>query len=107
MFLNELGVELACAVNTDRKAVIDASHRVFVNYETFYFSDDDAQEAFRRAPHRYSGLLTDPVTRKRFAPGSDSPRRETGGRVLYFASAETAAQFDSDPDEFGAMDLSM
>jgi YHS domain-containing protein len=106
-YLNALGVELACIVFPERKAIIDSTHRALVNYETYYLSNREAMTAFTAAPYRYTGRLTDPVTRERFVPSAESPRREGGGRVFYFASAETVAQFDSDPDRFSALDLSM
>lgn len=106
-YLNDLGLEFACAVHPDRKAVLDAEHRVFVNYETYYVSDRDAHELFLGAPHRYAGRITDPVSHQRFSADADSPRRDRAGRIFYFAGAETVARFDEDPDRFSTPMLSM
>jgi YHS domain-containing protein len=106
-YLNDLGIAVACAVHPDREAVIDAAHRVFVNYETFYLSDAATRARFEAAPHEYAGKLTDPVSRARFIPSAGSPRREVGERVFLFASAETAARFDEDPERYATLSFSM
>ena len=99
-YLRELGITLPCAVHAGRPAVLDAEHRVFVNWEAFYVSDAGARTAFEAAPYRYAGRLTDPVSRERFTAGETSPRRDFGERIYYFASAQTLAKFDADPDAY-------
>jgi YHS domain-containing protein len=100
-YLNELGVTIPCAVNPARSAVLDAAHRAFVNYEAYYFCDEASMNKFVAEPYRYTGKVTDPVTRERFIPAADSPKRSYGGRLFYFASAETAKTFDSDQMKYG------
>ena len=100
-YLNELGVTLSCAVDPSRSAIIDAAHRALVNYEAYFFADEATKEAFMAEPYRFTGRVTDPVSRARFAPTSNSPVRSHGGRLFYFSSAETAATFDTDPGKYG------
>lgn len=100
-YLNELGVRIPCAVDPARPAILDAAHRAFVNYEVYFFSNDANMNKFIAAPYKYTGRVTDPVTRERFVPTADSPRRSYGGRLFYFASAQTATTFDADQMKYG------
>ena len=100
-YLNELGIELSCAVDSTRPAIIDSAHRALVNSEAYFVADDAALKAFVENPYRYTGKVTDPVSRSRFVPTAQSPLRSHGGRLFYFASGETAAKFDSDPTRYG------
>ncbi len=97
IWLNQLGITLACVVDPTRNAVLDADHRVFVNYETYYLSDEQAVQTFKAEPWRYTGMVTDPVSKARFQPAGDSPRAVHQGRVFYFASADNAKTFALDP----------
>ena len=90
-------ISLPSAVDPSRTAVIDAEHRVFLNYEIFYFADDKLKRSFLADPVAYSGLLTDPVTLRRFQPAADSPRRDHEGRIYLFSGEDSAAGFDADP----------
>ena len=100
-YLNDLGISLSCVVDPSRPALLDASHRAFVNYEAYYFADDAAMKAFVAEPYRYSGKVTDPVSMTRFSPTAESPTRSFGGRLFYFSSDETAATFDTDQPKYG------
>lgn len=97
VWLTQLGIELACVVDPPAPARLDAEHRVFVNLETYYLSQPAAVTAFRQTPWEFSGPLTDPVSRARFVPTADSPRRERGDRTFFFESDATLAEFDADP----------
>ena len=99
-YLRDLGISLACPVHPERPAVIDAEHRAFVNWEAYYFSDAQARAEFADAPLHFAGRLTDPVTHRRFVATDASPRRDYGERVYYFASDQTVARFDADPDAY-------
>lgn len=88
------------AVDPSRPAVIDEAHRVFVNYEIYYFADLELKERFGSDPTAYTGLLTDPVTLDRFAPNAGSPRRDYDGRIYFFPDAAAAAAFDADPSRY-------
>jgi YHS domain-containing protein len=100
-YLNELGIQIACAVDPSRPAMLDASHRALVNHEAYYFADDSAMRAFIAEPYRYTGKVTDPVSLARFVPGAESPVRSYSGRLFYFTSEETAKTFDSDLLKYG------
>ncbi len=97
IWLKQLGIALKCVVDPSRDAVLDPAHRVFVNWETYYLCDDAALAAFRAAPWRYAGMVTDPVSRERFRPDGTSPTAAHGGRLFYFAADEHARTFAADP----------
>jgi YHS domain-containing protein len=96
-----MGISLPCAVHPDQSAILDAEHRALVNYEAYYFGSSEAQEAFVAEPWKYTGKVTDPVSRERFVPTAESPVRTYGGRIFFLQSAETATTFDNDPPRFG------
>jgi len=100
-YLNELGVSIPCAVNPSRPAILDAAHRAFVNYEVYFFSDEPSMSKFIAEPYKFTGKVTDPVTRERFVPTADSPKRSYDSRLFYFASSQTVGTFDSDPMRYG------
>jgi len=95
--LNQLGIKVACVVDPTATAILDEAHRVFVNYEAYYFSSAKTRRAFGQEPWRYTGLLTDPVSRERFQPDATSPTTEHEGRRFFFSSAANAQTFDQDP----------
>lgn len=97
IWLNQLGITVACVVDPARNAVLDEAHRVFVNYETYYLCDEQALATFKAAPWKHTGLVTDPVSRERFRPDGKSPRATHQGRLFYFASAANAETFAQDP----------
>ena len=96
--LKELGLTVPDLIDPNRPAVLDVAHRSFVNYETFFFADEADKRRFDADPTASCGILTDPVTKQRFRPGSDSPHREFNGRAYYFLSAATMAAFDQAPE---------
>ena len=106
-YLIDMDATFSCAVHPEQPAIIDAEHRVFVNYEVYYVGSDAAREEFEAEPWRYTGGVTDPVTRERFIPGSDSPHRLFDGRQFYLASPENAATFDEDPEMYGTLQPGM
>jgi len=96
----ELGLAIPDAVDPKRPAVLDAAHRTFVNYETFFFADEADRRRFEADPTASCGVLTDPVSKERFRPGSDSPHGEFGGRPYYFFSEANKAAFEKTPEAF-------
>jgi YHS domain-containing protein len=98
--LAELGIEVPDLVDPDRPAVLDAEHRSFVNYETFFFADEADKHRFDADPTASCGVLTDPVTKQRFRPGNDSPRRVHGGRAYFFLTAANRDTFAANPDAY-------
>jgi len=100
-YLTDMGATFSCVVHSDQLAIIDARHRAFVNYEVYYFSSDEALQAFVAEPWKYTGRVTDPITRERFVPSQQSPRRSFGGRLFYMMTEENAATFDQDPAKYG------
>lgn len=100
-YLSEMGVSIPCAVNPSRPAILDVAHRAFVNYEVYFFSDEPSMAKFIAEPYKYTGKVTDPVTRERFVPSAGSPKRSFDGRLFYFASDQTAATFDADQMKYG------
>jgi YHS domain-containing protein len=99
-YLEEERIRLICAVHPNRRARLDPEFRAFVNHEVFFVHDKGALRTFRRNPIRYSGLLTDPVTRVRFQPTSRSPRWDYRGRPYYFQDRLNLRTFQAMPDSF-------
>ncbi len=97
IYLNELGLELTCAVDPSRSAVIDSLHRVRIGYECYFFADHGAKEEFLAHVTDYCGRLTDPVTGERFSPNASSAVREYEGVDYYFANEGNAAKFEAMP----------
>ena len=98
--LQELGIAVPDALDRRKAAVLDAAHRSFVNYEVFFFADEGDKRRFDADPTGSCGVLTDPVTKQRFRPGSDAPRMELGGRTYIFFTAESKATFEKAPEMF-------
>lgn len=100
LFLNDLGITVNCVVDPARPALLDEAHRVFVNWETYYLSSDEALVKFRADPLRYVGTVTDPVTRERFRPNGRHTRIEHEGRIIWFAKAENLTRFRAGPEAY-------
>jgi YHS domain-containing protein len=98
--LLELGIQVADLVDPQRPAVLDAAHRSFVNYETYFFTDEADKRRFDADPTASCGVLTDPVTKQRFRPASDAPRSRFDGRVYLFFTEENRATFEKAPEAF-------
>ena len=97
-FLSELEIALPCVVADNGAAVINADHRSHVNWEIFFFSNEERKSMFDEDPIRYCGLITDPVSKERFQPTEASPRFDYRGRPYFFASQATVGSFKSMPD---------
>ena len=96
--LLELGLAIPDALDPKRSAVLDVAHRSFVNYETFFFADEADRRRFDADPSASCGILTDPVTKERFRPGSDSPRGTFGGRTYFFLHETNKVAFEKNPE---------
>ena len=66
----------------------------------FFFSDDATRKMFEKNPIDYCGLLTDPVTQRRFRPAQSSPVWMFKDRRYYFAADSTLRVFQAMPDSF-------
>ena len=97
-YLNEIGVTFACIVDPKRPALLDAEHRVLVNHEVYFFGSDAAKAAFLSNPRKWCGKVTDPVTRARFRPRKSSPTTTYAGRLYYFRSPASRAEFLAMPE---------
>ena len=106
-YLAALDLTFACPVRPEETAALDPSHRIFVNWQVWFVSNAEALAEFNETPYRYTGAVTDPVTRARFRPDESSPHREHDGRLFYFFSDETLAQFSASPDGFASPMLGM
>lgn len=87
-------------LDSRRAAVIDAAHCVRLNYEAFFFADAWERERFRSDPLLYCGLLTDPISRRRFLPNADSPRTTFEGVTYFFEDARYRELFEEAPEQF-------
>ena len=93
-----LGLELPGIVDPNATPVLEVDYRTVVNSQFYWASSSAELEIFRKAPYEYTGPLRDPVIGEWFTPTSSSPRRNTGGQILYFASEHSAEKFDRAPE---------
>lgn len=107
IFLNQLGIEISCAVDKTQAANIDSLHRAFVNWEAYFVSDERALAVFLSEPYKYTGLVTDPISLERFQPGPDSPRVDHSGRPFYFENKKNAQRFSKSPDRHATPMIAM
>ena len=105
--MNALELEVPCAVEGNRNAVIDSDHRAYVNYEVYFFSGIRQKQRFQENPLDYCGPVTDPVSRQRFIPTRKSPRLDVDGRPFYFLSDSTMAIFQAHADSLAWPDYKM
>jgi YHS domain-containing protein len=89
-----------CAVDAKKQARPRREWTTRLNWEIFMFSSQKARRTFDRDPLRYCGLLTDPVSQRRFQPLPTSPTRTYMDRRFYFESDSTLAVFTATPDSF-------
>lgn len=96
------GLTYNCYMNPTRPAILDDTHAFRLNYETYFFADTAAKELFRGDILRFCGLLTDPVSKRRFRPTVDSPRStDEETRIdYYFESEASQHMFEVDPDSY-------
>lgn len=99
-FVQQEGIALLDPVDPARPAVIDSAHCSFVNYEVFFFADTENKSRFDREPWRWCGVVTDPVSQRRFRPAPGAFHWEYGGRQYYFESDGALASFQATPDSF-------
>lgn len=81
--------------------------RTQVNYEFYYFADEEGKKRFAADPLRWCGTVTDPISRNRFRPTQESARTEHAGVSFFFESRETQSQFAAHPDSFSVMQQQM
>lgn len=98
--LLELGLAVPDAIDPRRTAVLDPAHRSFVDHEVFFFADEADKRRFDADPTGSCGVVTDPVSKRRFRPGIEAPRSEFGGRAYIFIDEAAKAAFERDPESF-------
>lgn len=82
--------------------MLDASHRIRVNYETYFVADAAERKQFLADPLDYCGPVTDPVSKQRFRPDASSPRFDYAGTPYFFLDPGHMARFAAAPDSFTA-----
>ena len=100
IYLQALNIGVPDLLHPDRPAKLDPAVRSLLNYEVFFFSDAKSKRKFDKNPTAYCGLLTDPVTQKRFQPNKSSPHSTYAERGYYFLSDSTLVAFKATPDSF-------
>lgn len=93
LYIQQLGLTVPCVITPDRNAILDSAHRTLIGYESYFFSDLDAKSQFDKAPERFCGPLTDPVSLRHFNPKSESPRLVHNERLYLFATDSTKEVF--------------
>ena len=101
--MNQDSLRVPCVVDPTRVARIDSASAIVLNWEVYFFCDDEARERFVRDPLRWCGALTDPVTLQRFVPENTSPQVRHEETVYYFASADSREVFASDPARYATV----
>ncbi len=99
-FVRRKGLALNDYFDPSRSAVIDDEHLARINYESFFFADTEARAVFLEDPIRYCGLVTDPVTKRRFRPRPTSLRAEYEGVLYLFESRTGLSAFERMPQDF-------
>lgn len=99
-FVRQKGLVLRDFLDQREEAIIDKEFCVRLNYEAYFFGNLWSRERFLSDPILYCGLLTDPVTRRRFRPRADSPRRRFEEVTYYFESEISSTQFDEGPEAY-------
>jgi len=99
-FARRMGLELPGYLDQTRPAVLDEAHSVRLNYEAFFFASEQNRARFLADPVAHCGLLTDPVSKRRFRPRPDSPRAEHLGVTYFFQSRRSRERFARRPDDF-------
>jgi YHS domain-containing protein len=94
------GLSFQDYLDVGRPAVLDAEHCVRLNYEAFFFADATTRERFLAEPRAYCGLLTDPVSKRRFRPCASSEQAEHAGVTYWFEEPANRARFEADPEMF-------
>ena len=100
VFVERKGLSFRDLLDSREPAIIDADHCVRLNYEGFFFGNLYTRERFVSDPWLYCGMLTDPVSKRRFRPSADSPRSRHEDVIYYFEGEAQQALFEADPDEF-------
>lgn len=88
-------LQLTGFLNTHLPARLDLFVRL--NYEAFFFADESAIEGFLADPLPACGLLTDPVSKRRFRPSPGSEPVAFEGVDFYFESELTRERFRENP----------
>ncbi len=73
---------------------------VMLGFESFFFADSANISIFLDDIPRYSGGITDPVSKERFLPNINSPKSEFMGSTFIFASELTHGAFDKMPSMY-------
>jgi YHS domain-containing protein len=100
IYLEQERITLRDPVDPSRVASLDEELRTFVNYEVFFFADATTKAAFDADPTRWCGLVTDPVSQRRFYPAPIPLQRTYMDRLYYFESDSTFTAFEATPDSF-------
>jgi len=80
--------------------LLDPEHRLFVNYEIYFFADNISKARFAKNQLKHCGLVTDPIIRTRFQPLPISPAMDYMGRTYYFLTPGNREVFAAHPDSF-------
>ena len=96
-FIQRFNVTIPCAVDPEESALLTADFSSRINYELYFFSNRDNKKEFSENPLKYCGILTDPVSKKRFRPGTSSPTLVNDGVKFVFYSEDTMNEFKKNP----------
>jgi YHS domain-containing protein len=99
-FTRRLDLDLVGFFDSTRPAILDDEHMARVNYEAYFFASKEGRERFLTDPVSACGLITDPVSKRRFHPDERAPRLEHGGVLYVFETRENLRMFRKRPDDY-------
>ena len=73
-WLKKQKIRVQDPIDRTKPAVFSPETRVYVGHDIYFFADSLNRIAFKHAILKYSGVLTDPVSRVRFTPSGDRAR---------------------------------
>lgn len=100
IYLKAIGVTVKCMMESEQDAILDMEHRTSIGYETYFFSSEAAKHAFDSDIARHCGILTDPVTKRRFRPTSAPHRTLYRERLYIFPADSCKISFDMMPEMY-------
>jgi YHS domain-containing protein len=91
-----------CPVLHNPVAKVAADGRLVVNNQLYYFCCAGCKEGFLQSPAHLK-KLEDVVTQEVFTVGDSSPRVDYQGQHYLFATADSKAAFEKNPDKYAVI----
>ena len=99
-FLAKKELEIPCLFEPHRNSLLTREFFTRINYEGYLFCRAEERARFVADPIPYCGLLTDPVSKRRFRPGLNSPSAVHEDVHYFFEGEVTARLFAKAPGDY-------